>query len=131
MSANNSLKLIADEQLRDAIISYYTDEHATHLFSLLQDRNIKFHDMVVDAIPLEAHIFILQRDSASFQAWAQQSSNIHSKVLEELKGKEELPLALKNAVRSYLLSLSQLERKAQLNQYIREELRKFLKLSEK
>jgi hypothetical protein len=131
MSSNNSLKLIADEEIRDAITSYYADEHAAHLFDLLQDRNIQLHDMVVGTIPLEAHIAIIQSDSLAYETWVQQSRVNQSEVLEILRKQEKLPMALKNSIRSYLLCIRELKGKAELNRYIREKLRESLKLSGK
>ena len=125
MATNNSVKLISDDDLRDAIILYYTDEHIKFQLDLLRERTLRFHDMVVDVIPLEAHVSILKQDSISFITWAQQYPNIQYEILENLKENKDLSLALKNTIRSYLLCLREVSRKEDVNQYLRDHLKKY------
>lgn len=126
MFESNSLKLIEDDALRNSIINYYTDHHAEHLFDLMQERNIEFHEMVVDAIPLEAHINIIQGDTTALNKWAGDQPEIHLSVLQRLKDNDSLSLALKNTIRSYLLSLGQLNQKAAQNSQLRQDLKYYL-----
>lgn len=126
MFESNTLKLIPNDKLRNAILDYYTDHHAEHLFELMQERNIEFHEMVVDAIPLDAHIHILQGDTLALKNWVDESEGVHLTVFEHLQENESLSLALKNTIRSYLLSLAQLNQKAQQNSSLRSDLAEFL-----
>lgn len=119
LSNNNRLKLILDEQLRADIILYYSDQFSTHMFELLQERNIEFNDIIVAAIPLFAHLNIIQGNYDELESWVANKEGLSSDILQQLKENKELPLALKNTLRSYLLTQRVLERLAILNQEIR------------
>ena len=119
---NDHLKLIQDESLREKIIFYYSDPGTELMFKLLEERSIDFHDLVVDCIPLEAHIPILKRDSVVFQEWVDVHPTIHHEILECLQETPELDFYLKNTIRTYLLAMRELYLKAELNKELRKEM---------